>query len=151
MRKSIGSESRPSIVIGAADQLRLTDVAMSALNQAPEVAEELLSEIERATVVPADAVPANVVQMGSTVEFATEEGVSRRLTLVFPGQADIAKARISVVTPIGAALIGLSEGQSIVWSTRDGRERRVTVLAVEPAAPLTDAPQSSAELVPAHG
>ena len=90
---------------------------MTALNQAPEVAEELLSEIERATVVPTHAVPANVVQMGSTVEFTTEEGVSRRITLAFPGQADITAARISVLTPIGAALIGLSEGQSIVWLT----------------------------------
>jgi regulator of nucleoside diphosphate kinase len=150
MRKSIGSESRPSIVISATDQLRLTDVAMSALNQAPKVAEELLSEIERATVMPAHAVPANVVQMGSTVEFATEEGVTRRITLVFPGQADITAARISVVTPIGAALIGLFEGQSIAWSTRDGRERRLTVLAVEAAAPLNAAPLNSADLVRAH-
>jgi regulator of nucleoside diphosphate kinase len=139
MRKSIDCEGRPFIIIGTDDQLRLTDVAMSALNQAPEVAEELLSEIERATVVPTHAVPANAVQMGSTVEFTTEEGSSRRITLVFPGQADIAAARISVLTPIGAALIGLSEGQSIVWMTRDGRERRLTVLAVEPAAPHTDA------------
>ena len=150
MRKSIGCEARPFIVISAADQLRLTDVAMTALNQAPEVAEELLSEIERATVVPTHAVPANVVQMGSTVEFAMEGGVSRRVTLVFPGQADITAARISVVTPIGAALIGLSEGQSIVWMTRDGRERRLTVSAVEPAAPLSDAALSSADLVRAR-
>jgi regulator of nucleoside diphosphate kinase len=100
--------------------------------------------------MPAHAVPANVVQMGSTVEFATEEGVTRRITLVFPGQADITAARISVVTPIGAALIGLSEGQSIAWSTRDGRERRLTVLAVEAAAPLNAAPLNSADLVRAH-
>jgi regulator of nucleoside diphosphate kinase len=150
MRKSVGSESRPHILISATDQLRLTDMAMTALNRAPEVAEELLSEIERATVVPAHAVPANVVQMGSTVEFTTEAGVNRRVTLVFPGQADIAAARISVVTPIGAALIGLSEGQSIAWSTRDGRERCLTVLAVEPAAPHNDAPWGSG-LAPAHG
>jgi regulator of nucleoside diphosphate kinase len=77
--------------------------------------------------------------------------VSRRIALVFPGQADIAAARISVVTPIGAAPIGLSEGQSIAWSTRDGRERRLTVLAVEPAAPHSDAPLSSAGLARAHG
>jgi regulator of nucleoside diphosphate kinase len=147
MRKSIDREGKPFIIISTADQLRLTDVAMSALNQAPEVAQELLSEIERATVVPTHAVPTNVVQMGSTVEFTTEEGASRRVTLVFPGQADIAAARISVVTPIGAALIGLSEGQSIVWMTRDGRERRLTVLAVEPPAPRSDTVLSSADTV----
>jgi regulator of nucleoside diphosphate kinase len=129
MRDSISSKDRPSIIVSAADERRLTDVAITALDQAPEVAKELLLEIERAEVVP--TVPANVVQMGSTVEFTTEEGLSRRVTLVFPGQADITAAKISVLTPIGAALIGLSKGQSIPWMTRDGQKRRLTVLAVE--------------------
>ncbi len=73
--------------------------------------------------------------------------MSRRITLVFRGQADLTAARISVLTPIGAALIRLSEGQSIVWMTRNGRERRLTVLAVEPAATLNHAVLSSAHLV----
>ena len=146
MRYSISSEARPSIIVSAADERRLTDVAITALDQAPEVAEELLSEIERATVVPTHAVPSNVVQMGSTVEFTTEEGLSWRVTLVFPGQADITAAKVSVLTPIGAALIGLSEGQSITWMTRDGRKRRLTVLAVEPVALLSAAASESAGL-----
>ena len=95
MRDSINSEDRPSIIVSAADERRLTDVAITALEQVPEVAEELLLEIERAEVVPTHAVPANVVQMGSTVEFTTEEGLSRRVTLVFPGQADVTAAKIS--------------------------------------------------------
>jgi regulator of nucleoside diphosphate kinase len=139
MRDCISSEDRPSIIVSAADERRLTDVAITALDQAPEVAKELLLEIERAEVVPTHAVPANVVQMGSTVEFTTEEGLSRRVTLVFPGEADITAAKISVLTPIGAALIGLSKSQSIPWMTRDGKKRRLTVLAVEPVAPSSDA------------
>jgi regulator of nucleoside diphosphate kinase len=51
--------------------------------------------------------------------------------LVFPGQADIAAGKISILTPIGAALIGLSQGQSIDWKTRDGRSRQLTILSVE--------------------
>lgn len=146
MRDNIGSEARPSIIVSAADERRLTDVAITALDQAPEAAEQLLLEIERAEVVPTHAVPANVVQMGSTVELTTEEGPNRRVTLVFPGQADVAAAKISILTPIGAALIGLSEGQSIAWRTRDGRKRRLTVLAVEPLAPLSDVTSESAGL-----
>ncbi len=134
MHDSNSSEDRPSIIVSAADQRRLTDVAITALGRVPEVAEELLLEIERAEVVPTHAVPVNVVQMGSTVELTTEEGPSRRVTLVFPGEADITAAKISVLTPIGAALIGLSKGQSIPWMTRHGQKRRLTVLAVEPVA-----------------
>ncbi len=53
------------------------------------------------------------------------------MQLVFPGQADIGAGKISILTPIGTALIGLSEGQSIVWTARDGKERRLTVIKVE--------------------
>ena len=102
-------ETRPSIIISATDQLRLTDLAITALGRARNVAEDLLSEIERATVVPTHAVPTNVVKMSSTVEFATDEGLNRRVVLVFPAEADIANGKVSVLTPIGAALIGLSE------------------------------------------
>ena len=87
--------------------------------------------MERADVVTAEAIPPNVVQMGSGVVFQSDNGETRRVRLVFPGQADIAAGRISILTPIGAALIGLSEGQSIAWKTRDGRSRQLTILAVE--------------------
>lgn len=126
-------EYRSSIIVSATDQLRLTDLAMTALDKVRDVAEELLLEIERATVVPTHAVPTNVVKMDSTVEFSTDEGVIRRVALVFPGDADIAAGKISILTPIGAALIGLSEGQSIAFTTRDGRDRRLIVLSVKQA------------------
>ncbi len=122
--------NKPDIVISEADHARLSQLAEGLLTRLPEVAGELLAEVERATIVAPDALPRNVVAMGSTVEFATEEGEARRVTLVFPDQADIAKERISVLTPIGAALIGLGEGQSITWKTRDGRTRELRVLRV---------------------
>ena len=122
---------KPSIIVSDTDQRRLTILATDALQRFPEVAEELLSEMERADVVTAEAIPPNVVQMGSDVVFESDNGETRRVRLVFPGQADIAAGRISILTPIGAALIGLSEGQSIAWKTRDGRSRQLTILAVE--------------------
>ncbi len=126
----------PRIVVSESDHDRLTDLATAALDRLPETAQELLDEMERAEVVGAPAVPANVVGMGSTVTFQPDGGRKRRVTLVFPAAADIAESRISVLTPIGTALIGLSEGQSIDWSARDGRRHQLTVLAGErPPAP----------------
>lgn len=122
----------PRIVVSKSDHDRLTDLATASLDRLPETAQELLEEMGRAEIVGAPAVPANVVGMGSTVTFQSEDGRKRRVTLVFPVAEDIAESRVSVLTPIGTALIGLSEGQSIEWSARDGRRHRLTVLAVEP-------------------
>ena len=131
MEYTFEQDQKPSIIVSHTDQRRLTTLATDALERFPEIAEELLSEMERADVVTAEAVPPNVVQMGSGVVFQSDNGEMRRVSLVFPGQADIAAGRISILTPIGTALIGLSEGQSIAWKTRDGRSRRLTILTVE--------------------
>ena len=68
--------------------------------------------------------------MNSTVIFRTIGGEERAIQLVFPKDADIAGGRISVVTPVGSALIGLRIGHSITWLTRDGRKQLLTVLSV---------------------
>lgn len=130
------TSSKPKIVVSDIDYKRLSDLAAGALNRIPDVAEELQSEMDRAEVVSAGAVPGNVVQMGSTVEFRSDAGQQRRVTLVFPGDADISANRISILTPIGTALVGLATGQSIRWMTRDGREHELTIVSVEP--PTTD-------------
>ena len=130
MLNDMQAKQKPDIVIRDADHSRLSTLAEGLLDRLPEVAGELLTELERAKVLPAASFPANAVGMGSTVEYTTEDGSSRRVTLVYPDEADIAKGRISILTPIGAALIGLSEGQSISWTTRDGRTRRLSVTRV---------------------
>jgi len=127
----------PAILVGADDQQRLTMLALDALQRVPDVATELLAEMERAEVV--NAVPASVVQMGSRVTFVADDGRERSVVLVYPGQADIGVGRISILTPIGTALISLSEGQSITWTTRDGRRRRLTVQRVEAGMPISAA------------
>jgi regulator of nucleoside diphosphate kinase len=120
----------PDIVVGGTDHARLTNLANAALDTVPDTAEELLSELERARVVADEAVPQDVVRMGSVVEFESE-GDRKRVTLVFPSEADIAAGKVSVLTPVGAALIGLSKGQSIAWAARDGTSHALTIRAVE--------------------
>ncbi len=68
--------------------------------------------------------------MGSTVEYESDIEGARTVTLVFPGEADIALSRVSILTPIGTALLGLSPGQSIGWTARDGRRHQLTILSV---------------------
>jgi len=120
----------PEIVVGGTDHARLTSLANAAFDTVPDTAEELLSELDRARVVADEAVPRDVVRMGSVVEFESG-GDRKRVTLVFPPEADIAAGKVSVLTPVGAALIGLSKGQSIAWTARDGTSHALTIRTVE--------------------
>jgi regulator of nucleoside diphosphate kinase len=124
---------KPKIIVSDSDYTKLTGLASAAQERLPEVAEELLSEMERADVVAADAVPPNVIQMGSAVRFRSDGNQERQVTLVFPAEADIDKGKVSIMTPIGTALIGLSPGQSISWTARDGRRHELTVIEVSPS------------------
>ena len=126
---------KPKIIVGEIDHERLTGLATTALERIPEVAEELLAEMDRAKVVAPAKLPADVVRMGSFVTFDSDSAQHRRVQLVYPGEADIEQGRISVLTPIGAALIGLAAGQSIAWTARDGKKHVLTVTAVEQAEP----------------
>jgi regulator of nucleoside diphosphate kinase len=84
--------------------------------------------------------PSHVVNVGSEVTFRDNTtGRVQTVILVLPKEANIAERRVSVLTPIGAALIGLAEGASIDWSTRDGEARLLTVLQVTAAASIADA------------
>ena len=123
--------AKPPLVIGEIDHRNLISLALAMEKASPDVSEALLAELDRARVVSQGKVPARTVRMGSTVVFRTNGTSPRRITLVLPGEADIATGRISVMTPIGAALIGLSAGQSILWQARDGREQELSIVSVE--------------------
>jgi regulator of nucleoside diphosphate kinase len=121
---------KPRIIVSDTDHARLSDLATGALARFPEIAEELQAEMNRADIVSASALPGDVVRMGSLVEFRSNGGQHRRVELVFPIDADISANKVSVLTPIGTALIGLAAGQSIRFTTQDGREQTLTVLSV---------------------
>ncbi|MGH6760674.1 MAG: nucleoside diphosphate kinase regulator [Phyllobacterium sp.] len=124
------SQKKPKIIVGDVDHARLTGLAEGALDRIPEIADQLLSELDRAKVVKQSAVPASIIRMGSTADIKIGDAEPRRVTLVFPDLADIAEGKISVLTPFGTALIGLGEGQSFIWAGRDGKKHDLVVLAV---------------------
>lgn len=132
MDQIAATRAKPTLVIGDIDHRNLSSLAVAMEKSMPEVSEALLDELDRAKVVPQQSVPGHTIRMGSTVRFRTSGAAERQVTLVLPGDADIDAGRISIMTPIGAALIGLSAGQSIRWHTRDGREQELTVRDVEP-------------------
>ena len=131
MRDVVRTRSVPQIIVSNADYERLTDLATASLERLPEVANELLSEMDRAKVVQDGSVPDNVVRMGSTVTFKSDDGHTRTLKLVYPADESLDEHRLSVMTPVGAALIGLGTGQSISWTARDGKHHRLTVTKVK--------------------
>lgn len=124
----------PAIVVEAAHADRLADLAEATAGRAPEVAAFLLGELERARIVA--RLPADVVTIGSWVTYTDRaSGESRTVQLVYPDRADIAAGRVSVLTPVGAALLGLSVGQAMGWRTRTGAARDLVVTAVSHEPP----------------
>lgn len=130
---SRGAGRRPRVVIGADCLTRLEALAEGAMPRNPDLANRLLDELSRARVVPEAKLPRNVVAIGRPVTYRDETtGLEKTVTPVFPEGADIASGRISVMTPIGVALIGLAEGASLHWDRRDGERRILTVVRVAP-------------------
>ncbi len=136
MTKKTISKAKPRITLTATDHEKLSSLANAAANTMPEVAAELMEELERAHVLPKGRNAADTVCMGCEVDFRDDmTGRVQTVTLVYPNEADISKGRISVLTPIGTALIGLPIGKSIDWTTRTGDTKRLTVMQVrEPVA-----------------
>ncbi len=124
---------RPRIHIGESDYDLIADLALRMERSNPTLAALVLQEIDRAQIHADDKVPANVVRLGSIVEFVDETNGSRRqVVLVTPAEADIEEGRVSIMTSVGAGLIGLAEGQAIDWPAPDGRARTLRISSVRP-------------------
>ena len=123
------NQELPPITLTAGECDRLRRLVDAAANSSPQAVAYLTREIERAEIVDPTHLCNGVVQMGSSVEFRDESTMKvRTVTLVYPNDADVDAGKISVLTPIGAALIGLSTGQSIEWELPAGGRRMLTVL-----------------------
>jgi regulator of nucleoside diphosphate kinase len=92
----------------------------------------LLEEIERAELHDPESMPPNHARLNSHVQFLDEKTAQvRDVQLVLPSDANIAEGRISILTPMGAALYGLADGACINWPDLDGNERPIRVMRVE--------------------
>lgn len=120
--------SLPSITLTRNVYDRLSALSAAVADHQPDVAEYLERELDRACVVADDALPAATVTVGSRVSFLNCETNERHSsTLVWPSEEDSTRHRLSVMTPVGAALVGLNAGQSIAWQSRTGAWRYLRV------------------------
>lgn len=117
---------KPPIRVTRTDWNRLHLLA-NALDAEHAPTTELLDELERAEIVSSMG---NFISIGSSAVYRTSDREERFVTLVLPSEADITRKRISITTPVGVALLGLSAGQSMQWQTRNGRMETLTVLSV---------------------
>jgi regulator of nucleoside diphosphate kinase len=111
----------------------IADLALQVEQRQPQLSALLLAEIDRAEIHAAGDLPPHTVAMNSYVTFIDEgSGNRREVQLVYPQNADIGEGRISILTPVGAGLVGLAKGQSILWPDRDGHTRRLRIEDVRP-------------------
>jgi regulator of nucleoside diphosphate kinase len=127
------AQDRPEIYVTTHDYERLSALADLYRSRGCGVLVDfLIDELERAELVEAAEVGRKVVTMNSRVRImdpATAE--TRAITLVYPGEEDSLRGKVSVFTPLGTALLGLPEGARMEWRTMDGRTKSVVVLEVQ--------------------
>lgn len=123
---------RPDITVNEADLGNLECLlSIHATHRSWRAVEFLVRELMRATIVDGSKIAPDVVTMGSRVEYREEgRNSSQVVTLSYPGQRESADDAVSVLTPLGTALLGLSAGQSICWAGPDGRPVTITVVKV---------------------
>ena len=122
---------RPKIVISSSRLTELESLSEKIVRRDPELAEQLIEELGRARIVTPSRLRPDVVDLGRQFTYRDETaGKDHSVTLVLPQDADISNGRISVMTPIGIALIGLAEGAMFHWETRNGHRRELKILKV---------------------
>jgi regulator of nucleoside diphosphate kinase len=132
MSKPQTAAKRPPLHLIESEADTLSNLAWSAKDRFPNLCVMLLDEIGRAQLCKPAALPEDVVAMSSRVDYIDEgSGTRRSITLVYPNHADALLGRISILTPVGAGLIGMKAGHSILWPDRDGRQRRLTIVSVQ--------------------
>ena len=120
----------PPIRITPQDLGRL-DTLLANLSRPTPVVEFLQREVDRAAVADRnDGQDASFVRLGSRVTFADDLGSQHTATLITPEEAVRRQDGISILTPVGAALLGLSQGQAISYQTLDGRTKSVRIVEI---------------------
>jgi regulator of nucleoside diphosphate kinase len=140
MNTEAAGAERPPIHLLAAESDLIGQLALQAEQHQPVVAAMLLEEIERAELHEPETMPAGHACLNSRVTFLDEKSQQvREVQLVMPAEANIAEGRVSILTPMGAALYGLAEGYSIEWPDLYGSLRRIRIVRVlSPAVQTMD-------------
>ncbi|WP_413580883.1 nucleoside diphosphate kinase regulator [Bdellovibrio sp. HCB288] len=121
-------ENLPSLVITHDDYHKISAILSFAK---ASVAEQLEEELGRAHLVANEDLGKDVVAMNSSVTFIDLDAHKEQsVTLCYPNDANIEEGKVSILAPIGAALIGLRVGQEISWPLADGKVKRIRVNAV---------------------
>jgi regulator of nucleoside diphosphate kinase len=123
-------ETKPALVLSRLDVDRL-EALLEQPAQSGAAFDELRDELARAEVREPRDMPSDAITMNSTARFRDEaSGEEREMTLVYPRDADGSPDKISILAPVGSALLGLRAGQSIAWPVPGGRSTRLVVLGV---------------------
>jgi regulator of nucleoside diphosphate kinase len=125
-------DGHSDIVLTATDERRLAQLLQAKASELERGTLELLEgELQRATIVDSSQIPDDVVTMNSVVSFEDlETGQRSEVILVYPSASSGTGGKVSILAPIGSALLGLSVGDSIMWPVPGGRSRRLRVTAV---------------------
>jgi regulator of nucleoside diphosphate kinase len=127
----VDMNSKPQIVLTSQDLERLENLLESLPSNAFPGKEELRNELDRAEIVEPDQIPPSVVTMNSTVRFRIDpSGEDFCLTLVYPKDVDGSGDKISILAPVGSALLGLSTGDEIEWPRPGGGTIKVRIVEV---------------------
>lgn len=123
--------SRPAITLSTLDAARL-DKLLTGIPAGQRAAlAGLQEEIDRAELLAPEAMPADVVTMNSEVTFQVEGSAQAfTLRLVYPADADGGQHTVSVLAPVGSALLGLREGDQIAWPKPGGGNLAVRIIAI---------------------
>lgn len=119
------------VILTNQDHERLSAFIGERTGRSNEATGHLEQGLNRARIVDPTQVPPTIVTMNSRVTVRDEgSGKTQVYTLVYPGEADISTGKLSILTPVGMALIGLAQGDVSTWVTRDGQTKKLTVLEI---------------------
>lgn len=124
--------SQPDIIISELDYSRIDNLLRATPGIATNIKSALLTKLERAELVAPEQIPANVVTMNSQVKFSViSTGVTFTLKLVYPKDMDDSGNTISILAPVGSAMLGLKEGDEIDWQDGHGGMLQVRIETIE--------------------
>ena len=123
--------SHPPLLISRLDIDRIEALLEQPMARGIDI-EALRDELARAEVVEPAQMPGDVITMNSTARLSDEtSGDERELTLVYPKDADGSPDKVSILAPVGSALLGLRVGATIEWPVPGGRTIKLRVLSIQ--------------------